>query len=189
MNRKWPSSGLSASSPGPAKLFQHCLQLLKTRARFRKPTGGGQLLILGKRLIGALDERFGGTGSRRRAGRGGRLRLARRLPRYLSQRTRPAFNQKFQRFLEGRRVGKPVLRRQNDEPQRRHRASLSLKIDRFDEEQCVFNRNDKEVAANHGRALLIPQRQLRRQLRVLIDLRLNLKRTVDKPCSRKVIGT
>src|SRR5262249_32074988 len=43
------------------------------------------------------------------------------------------------------------------------------------------------MAAQNSRALLVPQRKLRRKLRVLIDARLNLQWTIDQPRLREVV--
>ena len=44
-----------------------------------------------------------------------------------------------------------------------------------------------QIAAPHVRTLLVPERQLSRELRVLIDARFNLKRAVHQFCFWKVV--
>ena len=63
---------------------------------------------------------------------------------------------------------------QNDKSKLGHRASLGLQIDRFNEQHYVFEGNDEQIASDDHRALLVPQGQLRRKLRILIDPRLEL---------------
>jgi len=48
-------------------------------------------------------------------------------------------------------------------------ASFGLQVHRLDEKQCVFQWKGEKIAAQDCRSLLIPQRQLGRQLRILID--------------------
>ena len=115
-----------------------------------------------------------GCGRLRRVRRGGQRRLA-------------VAEQRRHRDLERRPVGQPILQREHDEPQLRHRAALGLQVDRLGVEQRAADRDDEQAAAAHVRALLVPQRQLTRQLRVLIDARLDLQRTVDQPRLREVV--
>ena len=91
-----------------------------------------------------------------------------------------AFEQSSQRFREPGRVRQTFLSSQNDKSKLRHRASLSLQINRFNERHYVFEGNDQQIASNDHRALLVPQSQLRRKLRILIDSGLDLQRSVDE---------
>src|SRR5216684_553335 len=76
---------------------------------------------------------------------------------------------------------------EDDEAQLGHRAPLGLQVDGFGVEQRAADGNDDQAASADVRALLIPQRQLTRELRILIDARLDLQRTVDESRLRKVV--
>ena len=95
--------------------------------------------------------------------RGRSLRRARR--RCAGPGRRRVAEQRRQRRLERRTVAEPVLQRQHDQPQLGHRAALGLQIDRLGVQQRAPDRDDDQPAAPDLRALLVPQRELRRQLR------------------------
>src|SRR5438105_4806358 len=48
--------------------------------------------------------------------------------------------------------------------------------------------NDEQIATNDHRTLLIPEGQLRRKLRILIDSGLDLQRSVDEARLRKTVS-
>src|SRR5207247_7707727 len=79
-----------------------------------------------------------------------------------------------QRGFERRSVREPILQRQDDYAQLGHRASLGLQINRLRVEQRASNRNHDQRSPPHVRSLLIPQGQLTRELRVLINPRFHL---------------
>src|SRR6516165_9370307 len=81
-----------------------------------------------------------------------------------------------------------ILGGKHNQPQFRHWAAVGLKINRFDKQQGVFERKNQKVSSNHGGSLLIPQAELRGQVRVLIDTRLDLQGTVHESRLRKTIG-
>src|SRR6202011_3642219 len=64
---------------------------------------------------------------------------------------------------------------------------LSLKVDRLRIQKCSSRRNDQQASAKYVGTLLIPQRQLSRELRILIDASLYLLRTIDESCLREVV--
>src|SRR3954451_8788247 len=80
-----------------------------------------------------------------------------------------------------------LLRRQDDKAQFRHRAFLGLQVDRLNIQERATRWDDKQVAATHARALLIPERELTGQLRVLIYARFDLQRAVNQSRSREII--
>ena len=79
------------------------------------------------------------------------------------------------------------MQREHDEAQLRHRASLGLQVNRLGIQAARAAGNDQQAAAANVRALLIPQRQLPRELRVLIDARFDLLRAVNQPGFGKVV--
>src|SRR5215213_8342208 len=85
-------------------------------------------------------------------------------------------------------VAEPVLCGEHDQSQLRHRAALGLQVDGLDVEQRAPDGDDEQVAATHARALLAPERYLRRELRVLIYARFDLQRPVNEPRLRKIVG-
>src|SRR5204863_3899717 len=89
--------------------------------------------------------------------------------------------------FEGGPVRQPVLEREHDQAQLRHRTAFGLKINWFRVQQCTPRRNYQQGPAPDVRALLIPQRQLARELRVLIDSRLDLQRSVNQFRLGKVV--
>ena len=91
-----------------------------------------------------------------------------------------------ERGLECRAVGEAILQRQHDEPQLRHGALLGLQINRLRVEQRLPAGNHQQAAADHVRALLIPERELAGELRVLVDARFDLLRAVDEARLGKV---
>jgi hypothetical protein len=88
--------------------------------------------------------------------------------------------QRGHRRFERRPVGEAILHREHHQPQLGHGAAIGLQVDGLRVEQRPPDRNDDEAAAAHVRALLVPQRQLSGQLRVLIDARLDLQGPVDQ---------
>src|SRR5271169_3666821 len=67
-------------------------------------------------------------------------------------------------------------------------SMLRSQIERRYIEDRVLDRDHKQVrAAYHSRAHLIPQRELLRDLRILIDPRLDLKRPVDELVLGKLV--
>ena len=83
-------------------------------------------------------------------------------------------------FIEVGAVGETILSREHDQPQLGHRAALRLQIDRFNIEQRLTKRNDEQVPALHVRTLLIPERELPGELRVLIDPSFDLQRSINQ---------
>src|SRR5262249_25424105 len=64
--------------------------------------------------------------------------------------------------------------------------ALRLEIDRLGIEQRAADGDDDHRAAPHVRSLLVPQRELAGELRVLIDPRLHLERSVDELGLREI---
>ena len=104
----------------------------------------------------------------------------------LSDEGAPA-EQRPQRGLEGGAVGQLVLQREHHEAQLGHGAALGLQVDRLGVDQRLAAGNHQQRSAPHVRALLVPQRQLAGELRVLVDARLDLQRAVDQPGLGEVV--
>ena len=88
--------------------------------------------------------------------------------------------------LKGGAIRQPILQGEHHDAELRHRTALGLEIDRLGVEQRAADGNHNEAAAAHARSLLVPQCQLSRELRVLIDACFDLQRSVNKPRFRKV---
>ena len=59
-------------------------------------------------------------------------------------------------------------------------SGFRFQIERLDVEERVLDRQNEQVSSQYTRTALIPQRQLLRDGRVLINAALNLQRTVDQ---------
>ena len=169
------------------ELLELLLERLEPLPGLAELAFGGQALVVGEIARGFGDQRVdvggaaGVAAARRRRARRGRRRRAGAAAGVSVDGALP--NSAGQRRLERRPVREPILQREHDEPQLRHRAALGLQVDRLGVQQRAADRDHDQAAAPHVRALLVPQRQLARQLRVLIDARLDLQRAVDQPAS------
>ena len=123
--------------------------------------------------------RIGRRGSLIFAGR--RFCLARRF------RLRVAAEQPRQTFIERFLHRNPVVARHNHAAQFGDFARLRPQVKRLDVNQRLFNRNHHQRSENHARAALIPERQLTRDFRVLIDAGDDLFRTENELLFREAI--
>ncbi len=100
------------------------------------------------------------------------------------------------RFLEQRSQGNrkallhhhTVAVRRDHSLEFRQLAGLRAKIKRRHIQKRVLDRHDQKIATNDTRAHLVPQRDLLRNIGVLVDARLDLERTVDELVLGKLVN-
>ena len=187
------ASGVEISSDASVQLFEGALQRFELLSRFGELALGRQPLIVGEVRGRFGDQRVdvggcppGGGGSRpvRRGRTPDPSTVAGNGPGSVDAASPKRLRM---RVLERRSVREPILKCEDDEPQLRHRAVLGLQVDRLRVQQRPADRNHDQRAAQDIRPLLVPQRHLRRELRVLIDARFDLQRSVDESRLRKVV--
>ena len=79
-----------------------------------------------------------------------------------------------------------ISHRQHHLLQLRHARLRGLQIDRRNIEECVADRQHQRLTLKHLRPLLVPQRQVFRDILILIDSRVNLHRPQDQFLFRKL---
>jgi len=120
-------------------------------------------------------------GGRARAGPRCRRRAPRRAGRRGGRRRRAAAEDARQRLLERRLHGDLVAVRDDDAPELGERALLGgREVERLDVDQRLLDREREQRAPDHARAPLVPQRELLRDDRVLVDARVDLARPEDQ---------
>ena len=91
-----------------------------------------------------------------------------------------------QRGIERRLHHDLIFIGDDDAVQRRNSAAGCAQVQRPHVQQRFADRNHEQRALNHLRALLVPQRNLRRDHLVLVDARDDLARAVDDRLPRKL---
>src|SRR5579883_671624 len=153
------------------------LDRLQLLAGFGPAALGGQLPVAAEVVADALQADIGRDARRGHGGAGSGgggvrdCRSGRRAPRF------PSGGELRQRFVVSIRVDQPVTDRQHDLLQLRHAALGGLNVDRVDVQERVAHRQHQDLAAQHVRALLVPQRQVLGYVLVLVDVRGDVHRS------------
>ena len=92
-----------------------------------------------------------------------------------------------QRFVKRRLHHDLVSCRCDDSLELREIGALGLEIQRNHVKERILDRNHNELSANYARSLLIPERELLRNGRVLVDHRRNLIRPIGQLVFRQFV--
>src|SRR5262245_59654557 len=84
------------------------------------------------------------------------------------------------RLVKALAIANSVLRGEDNEAEFGHWTTFGFQVNGFYIQQRTADGNHQQVATHDLRALLIPQRELRRELRVLIDPGVDLQGPVDE---------